>query len=74
MGELIDVERAEQVLFDAVRRIRDAWLAWPSRIGPLIAADMDRPADLIVEALTKLVYQQLAELGEQEGEFAEEAA
>jgi hypothetical protein len=42
---------AEEVLFNAFRQQRDAWLNWPSRVAPLMAADLgaggqdDRGAD-----------------------------
>lgn len=68
-GALVDIEVAEAVLFDANRAQRDAWLNWPSRIGPLLAADLGVDAGKVTEALTAYVHQQVTELGEPEADF-----
>jgi hypothetical protein len=63
-GELVEAELAEQVLFDQARTARDAWSNWPTRVGPLIAADLGLAPEAVVESLTVHVHQHLAELGE----------
>lgn len=68
-GNLIEVEIAEAVLFQAARAARDAWLNFPSRIGPLLAADLDTDTDRLVEALSAHVQDQLEQLGTPKGEF-----
>ena len=42
-GQLVELAVAEEVLFNAFRQQRDAWLNWPSRVAPLMAADLDVP-------------------------------
>lgn len=69
-GQLVEVERAEAILFEQARAARDAWLGFPTRIGPLLAADLDVDTDRVVEALTIHVQQQLEQLGEPEADFA----
>lgn len=68
-GALVEIEVAQQVLFENARAARDAWLNWPSRVGPLIAAALGVEADLVLQALTPHVHQQLADLGEPEADF-----
>lgn len=69
-GALVEVEQAEAVLFETFRSARDAWLNWPVRVGPLLAADLGLEADRVTEVLTKHVHQHLDELGEPEAGFA----
>ncbi len=70
-GDLVDIEVAEAILFEQARQIRDAWMNWPARVGPLIAAELGVAPEPVVEALNKHVQQQLQDLGEPEAEFAE---
>lgn len=63
-GKLVDIEIAEQALFNDRRGARDAWMAWIGRFAPLIAADLDIDVAKVAEALTPYVHQQLDELGE----------
>lgn len=70
-GSLIEMEVAEAVLFDTHRAARDAWMNWPARIGPLLAADLGLEADSVVEAITPYVHQQLTDLGEPEADFSD---
>ncbi len=70
-GDLVDIELAEAILFEQARQFRDAWMNWPARVGPLIAAELGVPPDPVVGALTKYVQQQLQDLGEPEAEFAD---
>ncbi len=69
-GAVIDIDLAEQVLFNSARAARDAWLNWPARVGPLLAADLNLEADRVSEALTRYVHEQLEELGEPEADFS----
>ncbi|MEB0154013.1 hypothetical protein QN371_13390, partial [Pseudomonas sp. CCC4.3] len=59
---------AENILFEQARASRDAWLNWPTRIGPLVAADLGLEADRIVDTLTNYVHQHLQQLGQPENE------
>jgi hypothetical protein len=68
-GHLVEIEEAEAVLFETQRSQRDAWMNFPTRIGPLIAAELGVDADKVVEALTVHVHQQLDDLGEPEADF-----
>lgn len=68
-GQLISLEIARTVLFEAARGARDSWLNWPAKVGPMIAAELNLPAEQVVEILTRYVHQQLADLGEPDGEF-----
>ncbi|TVV75555.1 hypothetical protein [Sphingomonas solaris] len=70
-GDLVDIEVAEAILFEQSRQFRDAWMNWPARVGPMIAAELGVSPDAVVEALNKYVQQQLQDLGEPEAEFAE---
>lgn len=69
-GEVIDIETAESAFFEIFRSERDGWMTWPSRIGPLLAADLDMPADKVVEVLTRYVHEHLEDLGEKEPDFS----
>ena len=68
-GSLVEIEAAESVLFETQRAQRDAWMNFPTRIGPLLAAELGLEADKVVEALTVHVHQQLDDLGEPEADF-----
>lgn len=65
-GQLIEMTVAEEVLFNAFRQQRDAWLNWPSRVAPLMAADLDVPADRMTEVLIEHVHKHISVLGEPE--------
>lgn len=71
-GALVEMEVAERVMFEVFRASRDSWLNWPSRIGPLMAADLGLPSDKVVEALTRHVHEHLADLGEPQADFGGE--
>lgn len=68
-GALVPLDLAERVLFEGARAMRDAWLNWPSRVGPLIAADLGLEADRVTEALTEHVHKHIAQLGEPDVQF-----
>ncbi|CNE50397.1 MULTISPECIES: hypothetical protein [Yersinia] len=65
-GRLVDLSVAETVLFEAFRAQRDAWMNWPSRVAPLMAADLDVPADRMTEVLLEYVHKHISGLGEPE--------
>jgi len=71
-GQLIEMTVAEEVLFNAFRQQRDAWLNWPSRVAPLMAADLDVPADRMTEVLIEHVHKHISVLGEPEFKPAED--
>jgi hypothetical protein len=68
-GSLVEMDVAVRVLFEASRAARDSWLNWPSRVGPLVAADLGLEADRVTEVLTGYVHQQIAQLGEPSADF-----
>lgn len=63
-GSLVDLDLVKRVLFEEHRAQRDAWLNWPARVGPLIAAQFDLEADRVVGALNEHVHKHVAQLGE----------
>lgn len=65
-GQLVELSVAEAVLFAAFRQQRDAWMNWPSRVAPLMAADLDVPADRMTEVLIEHVHKHISGLGEPE--------
>lgn len=69
-GTLVELEIAEQVIFNDRRAARDAWQAWAGRFAPLIAADLDIDGSTLAEALKPYVHQQLDELGEPDLEWS----
>lgn len=69
-GALVDLAVAEQVLFEAARAARDAWLNFPAKVGPQLAAQLGLEADKVTEALSAYVHKQIAEIGEPDGDFA----
>lgn len=71
-GALVEFEVAEAVLFGAARAARDAWINWPARVGPMVAADLGVEADKATEVLTAHVHEQLAQIGEPEADFGSE--
>ena len=68
-GQLIEVEVAEQVIFEEFRAARDAWLNFPARIGATLASELGVDADRLIEGLSAHVQQQLEDLGEPEPDF-----
>jgi hypothetical protein len=61
-GELLDRQATLAKVFQTVRAMRDAWLAWPSRVGPELAADLGLDATRVMIALEPYVRRQLDEL------------
>nr|DAH73657.1 MAG TPA: Protein of unknown function (DUF1441) [Caudoviricetes sp.] len=70
-GALVEFDTAQAILFEEFRAQRDAWLNWPTRVGPLLAADLGLEADKVTEALTAHVHKQITDLGEPEANFTE---
>lgn len=69
-GELVEFSVAKTVLFEQARTYRDALLQWPQQAGPLIAADLDVPAEDVTERLNEYIRELLSELGEPDPESA----
>ncbi|WP_337049756.1 hypothetical protein [Serratia fonticola] len=65
-NNLVEMELAKDVLFSVFRQQRDAWLNWPARIAPLLAADFNVPADRMTEVLSEYVHQHITQLGNPE--------
>lgn len=63
-GKLVDRAEAEAAFFDEARAIRDAWLAWPARVGIEMADALKVDARTLTQVLATYVQQHLAELGE----------
>jgi hypothetical protein len=69
-GALVELEVAQNVLFECARVARDAWLNWPAKAAPYIAADLGVDSDKVIDVLTAHVHRQVEELGDPEGRFA----
>jgi hypothetical protein len=63
-GALLDRQTTLAQFFTAVRAMRDAWLAWPARIGPELAADLNVEPTRLMIALEVYVRRQLEELAD----------
>ena len=68
-GQLLESETVEKVMFEEARRARDAWLNFPARVAPLLAADLGVDAGLIAEALAAHVHRQLEGIGDPAFDF-----
>jgi hypothetical protein len=62
--ELIDRARAIAHVFKLARAERDAWLNWPARAAPMLAARLGLDEHALHVALDAAVREHLAELGE----------
>lgn len=71
-GAVVDLDVAEGLFFEQARADRNAWMDWPSRIGPRLAAEFDVPADKLTEALTRHVHAELDGRGEPAPDFGGE--
>jgi hypothetical protein len=60
-GALVDAEAAKKAVFDLSRQDRDAWANWPSRVAPLIAAELGVDLVKLAVILEKHVREHLAE-------------
>jgi hypothetical protein len=61
-GALISRDRATLKAFAFARMLRDRWLAWPSRVGALLAATFDLDAGAVTVVLEGYVREHLTEL------------
>jgi hypothetical protein len=63
-GRLIELALAQAVVPELAREQRDAWLRWPSKVSPFIAAALGVDVDEVTALLSEHVCEQLLELGE----------
>ncbi|CBJ50355.1 hypothetical protein [Ralstonia solanacearum] len=71
-GTLVDLDLASAILFEEFRAQRDAWLSWPAKVGPLVAAELGvEAADKVTAVLAAHVHKQITDLGEPEANFSE---
>jgi hypothetical protein len=63
-GALISRDRATLKAFAFARMLRDRWLAWPSRVGPLLAATFDLDAGAVTVVLEGYVARAPDRVGE----------
>jgi len=68
-GGLVDKQIAVAKAFAYGRLIRDAWLAWPARVGPLLAAQFERDAPAVTVALEAYVREHLEQLASERVDF-----
>jgi hypothetical protein len=68
-GALISRDLAVHKVFSFARMLRDAWLTWPARVGPQLAADLGVEPAVLVIALENLVRVHLEELARERCEF-----
>jgi hypothetical protein len=66
-GTLISRERAVAQAFGFARTLRDRCLAWPARVGPLLAAEFDLDAPAVTVVLEGYVREHLEELASERG-------
>jgi hypothetical protein len=60
-GALLDRQTTLAKFFTTIRAYRDAWLAWPSRVGPEIAAEFGLDQTRLMITLERYVRRQLEE-------------
>jgi hypothetical protein len=60
-GRLVDADAAKKAVFDLSRQDRDSWTNWPSRVSPLIAAELGVDQVKLAVVLEKYVRDHLAE-------------
>jgi hypothetical protein len=63
-GALLDRQTTLAKIFTTFRAYRDAWLAWPARVGPEIAAEHGIDQTRLMITLEKHVRRQLDELAD----------
>jgi hypothetical protein len=68
-GLVINRATALAKAFAFARLFRDAWQAWPARVGPLLAAQFERDATAITVALEAHVREHLEQLASKRTEF-----
>jgi hypothetical protein len=60
-GQLVDADAAKKAVFDLSRQDRDSWANWPSRVAPLMAAELGVDLVKLAVILEKHVRDQLSE-------------
>jgi hypothetical protein len=68
-GALIDRDRATFKCFAFARMLRDAWMNWPARVGPQLAARFEVDAGAMTVVLEAYVREHLTELASESVEF-----
>lgn len=69
-GELVEKAKAAAAFFEAARRIRDTWLAWPARVAARMAADLGvADVHLVQRVLDRYVHEHLEDLADPEPRF-----
>jgi hypothetical protein len=68
-GALVAKDRAVRTAFAFARMLRDRWLAWPARVGPLLAAQFELDAGAVTIVLEGYVREHLEELASERCEF-----
>jgi hypothetical protein len=68
-GALIARAKATTKAFSFARMLRDRWLAWPARVGPLLAARFELDAGAVTVLLEGYVREHLEELASENCEF-----
>lgn len=61
-GELVERAKAERVVFEFGRRVRDAWVLWPARVAAGLAAQFGADPHAVETALAAEVRKHLEEL------------
>jgi len=72
-GQTLDRQTTLAHYFTAMRAIRDAFLGWPARIGPELAADLGVEATKVMIALEPYVRRLLEELADARLELGDRA-
>jgi hypothetical protein len=63
-GRLVDAEAVKKSVFNLARQDRDSWANWPSRVAPLMAAELGVDPVKLGVILEKYVREHLTERGE----------
>lgn len=63
-GELVDRAKAKALVFDLARRERDAWLSWPARVAPNMAAELGIDPHELETVLVRHLHEHLGEMAE----------
>lgn len=61
-GELVERAAVERVLFEFARKLRDAWMNWPSRVAAPIAAHLKADPHQVETILTAEVRRHIEDL------------
>ena len=61
-GELVDKQKATELIFAKARAERDVWLQWPARVGALMAAELKVDPHQMETVLDAYVREHLAEI------------